>query len=529
MSKTGAGCDCVERHPGPQSGRPLKIGIDFGTSYSAAAAFVDGQVVPILFDGEKQFRTAIFFPDRIPDPEDFPQTPATEAWIQRELAALQRRQREDAQARERRRAEYRQRAAEARAEAKRNGTLDVRAAEIDAALKENLAMVGDTVMRSDDDLRLDARRLVRRLWLEQEIARPRRTVADPKDTLFGEAAIDAYLSQHRGNLVQSPKSMLGQRMDANVRTRVFTILCHTLEHIRLTATRQLGMPVRHATIGRPVQFRSSMGEAGGEQAQNLVAEAAAKAGFDTVDFLEEPRAAAFRFHSEMPEAQRAMIIDIGGGTSDIAWGSIGGDAVAPLIAGSHGEGFGGTDIDVTLSLGAFMPVFGRGQPGVPAILYSQAARVSDLPDQAAFLKASLPVLAEPYRARLVALQQTFGGTTLLNREVELAKIALNTQDNYRADLADIDPGLSIVAGRRHLEDALDTPPLWLDRLHQLLVDSRERAGETPELVFLTGGTSRAPYVHALVREVFPSARIVQGDASFGVVDGLARYAGLACR
>lgn len=478
----------------------MKIGIDFGTSFSAAAALIDGKVVPILFAGEPQFRTAIFFPDVIPDPEDFPRTAETGEWIQREFLALQRRQREAAATRKQRR---------------------------DEALTVNRELPDEFTPIPDDELRLNAQRTVRRLWLEREIARPKKTRTDFKSALFGEAAVDAYLSGHRGNLVQSPKSMLGQRMDGNVRTKVFNILCHTLEHIRLTASEQLGAPVRAATLGRPVQFRSSMGDAGGAQAQELITAAAKTAGFDAIDFLEEPRAAAFRFHRETATPQRAMIVDIGGGTSDIAWGSIGGDAVAPDIAGSHGEGFGGTDIDIALSLAAFMPAFGRGQPGVPAIRFSQAARIADLPDQAAFLTGTLPALNEPYRSRLAALQKMFGATTLLNRQVELAKIALNEHATYVAALAEIDPALAITATRQHLDDALDTPPLWLGRLDALLQESAQRIGDAPELVFLTGGTSRAPYVHALVQRVFPEARLVQGDASFGVVDGLARYAGLA--
>ncbi|NKQ13272.1 heat-shock protein, partial [Pseudomonas sp. SST3] len=45
----------------------MKIGIDFGTSYSSAAAFRNGHVEHIMFGGEPQFRTSVFFPDRAVD------------------------------------------------------------------------------------------------------------------------------------------------------------------------------------------------------------------------------------------------------------------------------------------------------------------------------------------------------------------------------------------------------------------------------------------------------------------------------
>ena len=49
----------------------MRIGIDFGTSYSAAAARIDGRLQHIRFGGLPQFRTAVFFPTAVPDPADF--------------------------------------------------------------------------------------------------------------------------------------------------------------------------------------------------------------------------------------------------------------------------------------------------------------------------------------------------------------------------------------------------------------------------------------------------------------------------
>ena len=45
----------------------MRIGIDFGTSYSAAAARIDGCLQHIRFGGLPQFRTAVFFPTTVPD------------------------------------------------------------------------------------------------------------------------------------------------------------------------------------------------------------------------------------------------------------------------------------------------------------------------------------------------------------------------------------------------------------------------------------------------------------------------------
>lgn len=42
----------------------MRIGIDFGTSYTAAAAYIDGELRHVSFGGDSQFRTAVFIPEK---------------------------------------------------------------------------------------------------------------------------------------------------------------------------------------------------------------------------------------------------------------------------------------------------------------------------------------------------------------------------------------------------------------------------------------------------------------------------------
>ncbi|HWU53703.1 MAG TPA: heat-shock protein Hsp70, partial [Tahibacter sp.] len=59
----------------------MRIGIDFGTSYSAAAASIGGRLHGIRFGEDNQFRTAVFFPAAVPDPNDFVLTDELDAQI----------------------------------------------------------------------------------------------------------------------------------------------------------------------------------------------------------------------------------------------------------------------------------------------------------------------------------------------------------------------------------------------------------------------------------------------------------------
>ena len=449
----------------------MRIGIDFGTSYSAAAARIGDRLEHIRFGGLPQFRTAVFFPTALPDPADFRLTTALEG----EVAVLVR---------------------AAKAEQTRSGVIP----------------------RSEAQLHRDAVQIVRRQWLEEQMREAETSAADLQDAVFGEDAIDSFLAEGGGHLVQSPKSMLGYELLPRARQTITGIVAHILEHIRLTASQQLGSAVRTATLGRPVQFRSSMGPAGGQQALDILAEAAQIAGFDAVDFLEEPAAAALHHHASSDVRHATLVVDVGGGTTDIAHAEIGG-ADAPLIHRAWGLPNGGTDVDLALSMTRFMPLFGKGATRVPMHHFADAAIVQDAQRQRTFHKRDFSEVPAPYADRLQALQHD-GGTTRLYRAVEAMKIRLSEHGDSHHRLDYIDDALSVDACRDDLENACVD---FLRRLTELLQGVRDELDALPDSLFLTGGMSRAPYVQAIAREVFPQAHFVQGDPSLGVVSGLANH------
>ena len=449
----------------------MRIGIDFGTSYSAAAARVGERLEHIHFNGLPQVRTAVFFPTELPDPTDFHMTREREG----EVAVLVR---------------------AAKAEQTRSGVAP----------------------RGEAQLYRDAVQVVRRQWLEAQVKEAEEAAADLDDAVFGEEAIDRYLEEGSGHLVQSPKSMLGYDLLPRARQTITGIAAQILEHIRVAASEQLDIDVRLATIGRPVQFRSSLGPAGGEQALDILAEAAQIAGFEAVDFLEEPVAAALHYHAGSGVRHSTLVVDIGGGTTDIAHAHVGGSEM-PVIHRAWGLPNGGTDVDLALSMAQFMPLFGRGATRVPAHHFVDAAMVQDMPRQRAFHRRDFSEVPAPYNDRLQALQQD-GGTTRLYRGVEAMKMRLSEHDDSRHELDYIDAALSVAASR---DDLTVASVDFLGRLAQLLREVAAELPAPPDSVFLTGGMSRAPYVQAVVREAFPQARLVHGDPSLGVVSGLASY------
>jgi len=475
----------------------MRIGIDFGTSYSAAGAMLDGKLELIRFGDEQQFRTTVYFPLKLPDVADFELTPQLEAQVARLLADSRREQG----------------LAAARAAAARKAAL----AEPAHRRAEALAMVPGVLARTDEELRREAIKAVRRRWSSEQALLAVDSGVDLQNALYGEDAIDAYVASGSGHLVVSPKSMLGYRLHGSARNTLLGIATHILGHIRSTASRQLGAQVRSAVLGRPVQFRSSMGEAGGVQAVEILTDAAHAAGFEAVEFLEEPAAAAIGFHRGERDQRRTLVVDIGGGTTDVAIADVGGPAAAPRILGSWGLAQGGTDVDIELSMRRFMPLFGKGSTPTPVHQFYEAAAVHDLQRQASFKRTAFQHVEAPFNTRLAQLQAV-GNTIRLNRAVERSKIQLSEHANASMRLDYIEPGLEAQLDRAALDESASR---FLSSLDALLGTVESELARPPEIIYLTGGMSRAPYVQRAVMAMFPGAEHVLGNASLGVVSGLA--------
>ena len=480
----------------------MRIGIDFGTSYSAAGAVIDGELQLIRFGDDLQFRTTVYFPQRLPDLSDFVLTDDMHDEIRRLTGEFRRDQTLLHASLRARREQAMQRSEPLRS--------------------RELGMIPSPRVRSEPELERDALALVRRRWAAQEMRNAMLERVDLQHALYGEAAVDAFIEGSAGQLVVSPKSMLGYRLEAHARDTLLGIATQLLRHIRLTASAQLGRDVRAALLGRPVQFRSSMKEAGGVQALEILTDAAYSAGFDEVAFLEEPAAAAYGYHQRNERPRRTLIVDIGGGTTDIAIADVGGAENAPVVHGSWGEPVGGTDVDIELSMRSVMPLFGKGVTNTPVHRFYEASAVQDLQRQARFREASFADVEAPYGQRLETLR-TPGHTVRLNRAVERAKIELSEAECVTLDLDFIEAGLVGTADSARLGEAASP---FLRHVRTLMESARAELTQPPETVYLTGGMSRSPYVPQLVSEMFPDAELVKGNASLGVVTGLAHAAAL---
>ena len=367
--------------------------------------------------------------------------------------------------------------------------------------------------------------------------------ADDGQVEYGSAALTAYLSGAEGRLMRSIKSLLGSKlMDEQTvingrATSFFDIVVLFFKELKSRSEQRLGQTVTSAVLGRPVHFVDDDAKRDA-LAQATLGRAAKAAGFKNVTFQFEPVAAALDYERRIQAETTALVVDIGGGTSDFTVTRLGPARRNTLnrakdVLATTGIHIAGTDFDRLISLDRVMPLLGYGHVGpsgreVPSgvffdlstwhLIHHAYARKSvhhaqelwtDYTDLALH-KRLMRVLNEHHGHRLLA-------------HVEAAKIACSVSNADTAiDVACIGDHLQAQLSPAALEQALHAQLEKIVACAQQCVSDSGLA--SVDAVYLTGGSSALrPLMDALQR-VFPAASMVQGDLFGGVAAGLA-YSG----
>ena len=358
--------------------------------------------------------------------------------------------------------------------------------------------------------------------------------------LFGRAAMAAYLEGDDGRLMRGLKSTLGsglihEKTSVGGRAVSFReVLARFIGQLR--AAQQAAAPgLDRVVLGRPVHFVDD-DPAADSAAQETLAEIARTCGWTDVAFQFEPIAAALHYEQAATQEELVLIVDIGGGTSDVSVVRVGpGRANLPDrsadILSNDGIRVGGTDFDRLLSLAEALPHLGylaptKGGGTMPRHYYLDLAtwhRINALytTRTASDLKALRLLADQPDRIdRMIRVVAGRHGHALAMR-VEAAKVALSGAENTRLLMSDLTGGPNPVIPRKGFEAAVEAP---IARVHALLTRVLDDAGLTPDrigTVFLTGGSSQLPILKATVSAVLPQAAIATGDMLGSVGLGLA--------
>ena len=207
------------------------------------------------------------------------------------------------------------------------------------------------------------------LYFEQTEARPGSVPITSCWT--GPSGIEHYLAaETQGRLIQSLKSVLAVRdlESTQVFERKRTIeelIGRILADVRHQASRQFGVDIRHATVGRPVRFVGAESADDDGYAEDRLAGAFSLAGFDTIAFELEPIAAAHQYESTLDHDELILIGDFGGGTSDFSLARVGPGVIDrgredSDLLGNAGVGLAGDAFDAQIVRHLVSPALGSG-------------------------------------------------------------------------------------------------------------------------------------------------------------------------
>lgn len=361
-------------------------------------------------------------------------------------------------------------------------------------------------------------------------------------TYFGRAAVFEYMDGAEGRFMRALKSILGTSLMKDTtlvgreRLRFEAIIGRFLRHLRGRLEAEHGTAPEQVVLGRPVRFVDEDDDAD-RQAQEQLEAAARMEGFRHIEFQFEPVAAALNHERGLNAEQLALVVDIGGGTSDFSVLRLSPERARRAdrlddILSTTGVHVGGTDFDKQFNIAKVMPHLGLGSATLdgkrqlPVWYFNDMAtwhRINTLytAKNARDIQMLAREAAEPEKlARYAHVLKNRSGHRLAG-EVEKAKIALT--DVAAETIILREPGLALEVPVTRTEFEAASREL-VGRIGASIGDALGQAGikaDAIETVILTGGGVQVPAVEKAATARFPGARISRSHRFGSVGLGLA--------
>jgi hypothetical chaperone protein len=360
--------------------------------------------------------------------------------------------------------------------------------------------------------------------------------------IAGPEAIAAYLD-YGGDcrLIQSVKSMVANPNFAQTaifgrRYTIEALIAELLKALRESAEAVLAPLGNKVTAGRPVRFAGQFVDE--ELALRRLGEAFGLAGFDQVEFVAEPLAAAYQFARRIQEPKLCVIADFGGGTSDFSLVRFapGQTGLERETLGASGIGLAGDRLDYRIIEHVICPRLGLNthyvsmnkRLPIPVHYYARFQRWSDLsflraPDVLRELRMLRRMAEEPEALdRLLYIIEEELGFELY-RAVSSAKATLSGADRARLEFRHGPVRIDETISRADFEDWIASDLAKIRTEIDRLFDESGVAPGDVDNVFMTGGTSFVPAIRHLMMDYFPGTEFAVGDEFISVGAGLALY------
>jgi hypothetical chaperone protein len=362
--------------------------------------------------------------------------------------------------------------------------------------------------------------------------------SDEKAWVFGQRGIENYLNGSPGRLLMSIKSILGsslmddETLILNELVSYKKILAKFLFYIKGVAEAHIGKSLTHVVMGRPVRFDDNDIKKD-KMAEKTLQSIAYDIGFKEVCFQYEPIAAAIAYERTITKEKLALIVDMGGGTSDFTIIRLSPQTIATErkqdVLSNCGIHIAGTNFDQKLSLDNAMPFLGMGSLmkgsscdiEVPSMYYHNLTTWHTLNDL--YKKTTLAhiksLITRAYdkesMQRLLTVLRIKAGHRIMV-EIESGKHRLSYENKTHLDFSFIEHACRILIEQASFNTSIDE---LLSRIIATINKTVALARVTfiaIEAIFFTGGSTQIPIIRNKIIELFPNAEIIRGDV-FGSV------------
>lgn len=349
---------------------------------------------------------------------------------------------------------------------------------------------------------------------------------------FGIQAIDKYKKEPlSGYFIRSIKSFLAANI-APIHQELFVrVIKLILAEIKQISERHHGVNYQGVVLGHPVNYMGSNSNSANQQALRIMKRAANLAGFDDVRFVIEPLAASLVTREMYASKSPAIIIDIGGGTSDVVLVARDEDNIERLkIIGTSGERIGGTDFDEKIAINKIGPFIGYGAQLnngrlIPNHVILDALSTRDIHKQKKFRESRNDIINFLNNAVDQVLAVRLNQIFRKQQQHQLIGIAESCKEDLsQHDKTSKNINLSlypfeIEISKDQLIEICDIELKQIKKIiHSTIINLNK---SSPIRVFLTGGMSKSPSIINLIQEIFPGQTINQLPPFESIVAGLA--------
>ena len=289
-------------------------------------------------------------------------------------------------------------------------------------------------------------------------------------------------------------------------------------------------------MGRPVYF--SQDPENDKLAQDRLATAASRVGFDQIVFQLEPVAAALYFETMLTIPQLVLVADLGGGTTDLTLMKMSPEKVKTAnrhqdVLATNGVYIGGDKFDSEIMRHKLVKYFGSEAKwssynkwmDMPVHIMSTICDWREIP----YLKGGME------RRMIRELKHTSNDRDALERlealidedlgfalfqEIENAKTAISSKKSCLIKFKHSIIEIKELVTRLEFNQMIGKYLREIEKcLHELLYRARVSVDDVDK-VFLTGGSSNVPAVYELFASTIGSNKVQLGDALTSVVAGL---------